>query len=624
MYQLPSIATVLLMLTATGTAVAHSVGSHPPTADPGIIVQEVNPWTHLDFNNDPDNFQFAIVADRTGSHRLEVFADAVTKLNLLQPEFVMSVGDLIEGYTEELEQLRSEWEEFHSLTARLEMPFFYTPGNHDITNPVQAEEWERQLGRSYYSFVYRNVLLLCLNTEDGKPSHIGEEQIEFVERTLAENPDVRWTLVFQHKPLWNYNRETGWSQVESLLLDRPHTVIAGHFHSYTKHVRHDQNYLVLATTGGGSSLRGPRFGEFDHVVWVTMTEEGPRIANLLLEGIWDEDIRTAEMAELTDPLVRDNFLGVQPLYSPTGEFDHGTTSLHLSNTSGLPLQVTGRFEPQEMLSVLPAELSVLLAPESEETIEFAVSNPTRLPVAELSPLVLNWEAVYEQTELDLPVVDGTALLVVAREYLLPYHPTPIDVDGSLEEWEDLPFVIQQPATVEVTAEAWEGPADCSWRFGVVLGAEYLYIGVEVKDDIPIYRGGMAWEQDGIEVRLDVRPDPQRAQHRGSGENYYHLLFALGPAVEPGDMTIWNPEFLNELGARATCRITAGGHNTELAIPLSYLEQQQGVDWQQVRLNIAIDDFDAEEGPLAQLWWQPDWRDEENLPGSGTFRRAVKP
>ena len=39
--------------------------------------------------------------------------------------------------------------------------------------------------------------------------------------------------------------------------------------------------------------------------------------------------------------------------------------------------------------------------------------------------------------------------------------------------------------------------------------------------------------------------------------------------------------------------------------------------------IAVDDFDETTGPLAQLWWQPDWRDEAHFPGSGTFRRPQK-
>ena len=229
---------------------------------PRIKVEAVNPWTHLDLRNDPDHFQFAIVADRTGGHREGVFADAVGKLNLLQPEFVMSVGDLIEGYTENRETLAAEWDEFDGFVDALDMPFFYVPGNHDISNEVMAEVWAERLGRAYYSFVYHDVLFVCLNSEDGEASRVGPEQRAWLADVLEEHRGVRWTLVFVHKPLWNYVREgemldTGWAEVEELLRGRRHTVFAGHFHRYTRHVRNDSRYIVLATTGGGSSLAGP-------------------------------------------------------------------------------------------------------------------------------------------------------------------------------------------------------------------------------------------------------------------------------------------------------------------------------------------------------------------------------
>src|SRR5690606_12598337 len=63
-----------------------------------------NPWTHLKLNNKPGNFQFVIVSDRHGGGRRGVFEDAVRKINLLQPEFVISVGDLIQGYTQKHEE----------------------------------------------------------------------------------------------------------------------------------------------------------------------------------------------------------------------------------------------------------------------------------------------------------------------------------------------------------------------------------------------------------------------------------------------------------------------------------------------------------------------------------------
>ena len=61
--------------------------------------QAAQPWKQKIIDN-PNRFQFAIVADRTGGRRPGVFANAIRKLNLLQPDFVMSIGDLIEGDTD--------------------------------------------------------------------------------------------------------------------------------------------------------------------------------------------------------------------------------------------------------------------------------------------------------------------------------------------------------------------------------------------------------------------------------------------------------------------------------------------------------------------------------------------
>src|SRR6185369_15236740 len=123
------------------------------------------PWNRLDFNNDPNHFQFVVVSDRTGSARPGVFEDGVRKINLLQPEFVMSVGDLIQGGTMDRQKIDAQWREFRTFVDRLEMPFFFVPGNHDITNDVMAEEWVKRFGKSFYHFVYRDVLFMCLNTE---------------------------------------------------------------------------------------------------------------------------------------------------------------------------------------------------------------------------------------------------------------------------------------------------------------------------------------------------------------------------------------------------------------------------------------------------------------------------
>lgn len=271
--------------------------SRQPAADDGrVLVGGRTPVSHQRLNNDPDEFQFAIVSDRTGSHRPRIFSQAVDRLNLLQPEFVLSVGDLIEGGNKSAQQLTAEWEEFDGYISRLNMPFFYVPGNHDTGSPASDKLWQERFGRRWYHFVYRNVLFLCLDTDDppgSGPGNLGPEQVEYARKVLAEYPKVRWTIVALHKPIWTAIglEKRGWLDVEKALADRPYTVFCGHVHRYHKFVRQGRNYYQLATTGGGSKLRGIPYGEFDHLVWVTMKMDGPVLANVLLDAILDEKLQ---------------------------------------------------------------------------------------------------------------------------------------------------------------------------------------------------------------------------------------------------------------------------------------------------------------------------------------------
>ncbi|MBT3345961.1 MAG: hypothetical protein HN712_15050 [Gemmatimonadetes bacterium] len=608
---------IFLILLATSCA-------HNDRAQPRIRVEPLNPWTHLDLVNDPDNFQFAIVTDRTGGHRDGVFPDAMTKLNLLQPEFVMSVGDLIEGYTEDRIALDAEWDQFTGFVEELDMPFFYLAGNHDITNPVMADVWEERFGRAYYHFVYRDVLFVGLNSEDTGPQTVTSKQADWLEGVLAQNADVRWTMVFMHKPLWNY-KEAGteqmhamWTRIEGMLRGRMHTVFSGHYHNYTKHQRNDSNYFVLATTGGGSALRGPLYGEFDHVVWVTMTDGGPRIANLMLDGIWDEDVRTAGTAALLGSLTSGRVIGMRPIFSEATLFEQAVSELRLTNDTDVPLRIDGRFAAHSQATISPLEVSLEIPPNSVERIPLDIRAGIATDAGSVDPFVLNWSAAYVSDDVRIPTIDGSSRLVVTREYDIVKRTQPVVVDGELDEWQDMAFHVTEPAEIDVAPESWVGPADCSWRFAVQMDDNNLYIAVEVTDEQQIYLQKNAWSQDGLELRLDARPDPARSQGRDEGGTA--LAIAISPDHVPDNMILLAREALEQQGVRAVGVPTESGHAYEVSIPLSYIEEKQGVGWDRIRFNMAVDDYDDDSGPLAQLWWQPDWRDDTNFSGSGTFRR----
>lgn len=281
------------------------------------IKSEKRPWTHENFLDSPDEFHFAIVSDRTGGHRPGIFPDAMKKLNMLRPEFVICVGDLIEGINKPHEcnhdNMRKQWKEIRSYTESLEMPFFYVVGNHDISrtrpgfpkaNNIATDVWEENFGKNttYYSFIYKNVLFICLNLQEGlddrKPQVIfTEPQYQWTVETLKKHPDVRWTMIFVHSPYhWDY---PNFIRLEKFLKEenRKYTVFSGDWHQYIKFRRHNRNYYALGTTGGvidSGKMRGPKYGEMDHVMWVTMTKKGPVCVNLLLDGILADDVVTEE------------------------------------------------------------------------------------------------------------------------------------------------------------------------------------------------------------------------------------------------------------------------------------------------------------------------------------------
>lgn len=580
------------------------------------------PYSSLDVNNNAGNFQFVIVTDRTGGHRPGVFMDGIRKVNLLQPEFVMSVGDLIEGYTEDTVELDRQWKEFNGFIDSLKAPFFYVPGNHDITNKVQEDKWKSLFGKTYYHFVYKDVLFLCLNSEDGYPGagkgRIGDEQYEWIKKTLEENSNVKWTLAFMHQPLWAQEAETlRWNDVEKLLESRNHTVFAGHVHSYTRFIRNNSKYFTLATTGGGSRLRGTQVGEFDHVVWVTMTPDGPVLANLLLQGIWDEKVVTEEMRNFFGPLLGKRALMVSPLMVNDGRFGRGTTKIRLTNDSDVPMAVHLRVDPNEWFTPTIIERRLEMAPNSVEVLDLGL-NGTNVLLSEARPLKISATVTYKPT--DLPEVELNHAQMIFPESKLRLRKTtrPVTIDGKLQDWPELPYE-DHPAFVESDPIAHTGnKADGSFRFGVSYDDEFVYIAASVTDDeVLVSQGNRPYNQDGFHVNFDGRPEAVSAVNISTGSALY-VGHSPGAGDEP-NTTLYLPDRLPE-GTRAVTVRTDKGYDTEIAIPLKYITDLQGADWKTIRINADVTDFDRDYRHKSILWWRPDWRYAGNYAGSGMFFR----
>jgi hypothetical protein len=287
------------------------------------IKEGPTPWTSDTFELEEDDFTFAIISDLNGGEREGVYSTAVSQLNRLDPTFVLSVGDLIDGGTEDSLQLAKEWDSFDARTSKLNMPFFYLGGNHDLTNPRMREFWKNRFGPRYYHFVYEDVLFLMMDSEDYTEKRMleiyharaealkiingdiegiyeeseyfnmperrlggmSEDQLLYFKNVLNQYPNVKWTFVLMHKPLWRREDDKGLRQLEAVLSNRNYTVLNGHLHSFSHRIRNNMDYMILGTTGGSQAL-GDSLA-FDHVTLVRMTQK-PIITHLKMDGILNE------------------------------------------------------------------------------------------------------------------------------------------------------------------------------------------------------------------------------------------------------------------------------------------------------------------------------------------------
>ncbi len=255
----------------------------PAAAKPPVTGRQ--PWTRQALGESAPVLRFAVLCDRSGGTRPGIFERAVERIRLLQPDLVLSIGDLIDGAAASPAELQAQWEELDGIVSRLPARFFYVPGNHDVSKtPFSTETWQKRYGPLYYHFVFRGALFLCLNSDDGQPGQIGEPQLRYVQNALREQAKPRWTFVFVHKPLWDIPDTKGWDTVEKLLDGRPYTVFSGHTHEYRHSKRKGRDYFGLSTTGAGwSKERKP--GEFDQIGWVSLSTGEPGVAILKLDGL---------------------------------------------------------------------------------------------------------------------------------------------------------------------------------------------------------------------------------------------------------------------------------------------------------------------------------------------------
>lgn len=215
-----------------------------------------------------NDFRFSIVGDRTGDAQPEIFGRIWREIDMLHPDFVINVGDTIEGGKDDLAE--AQWRDLRPLWDRYShFPLYFTPGNHDIWSSRSLEVYTKETARpAYYSFNYQDAHFTVL--DNSRTLDLTDSQLQFLERDLQANRDRRPKFVFFHKPYWIAFLKVGSGEFPLHQLAKKYGVsyvISGHGHQFVRLTRDGIVYMEVGSSGG--KMKGTEFtaGWFYHHVW---------------------------------------------------------------------------------------------------------------------------------------------------------------------------------------------------------------------------------------------------------------------------------------------------------------------------------------------------------------------
>jgi len=526
-----------------------------------------------------ETFRFVIMGDRNGGQIEGMWEDAVAQVNALQPDFVICVGDLIPGYTEDPVELARQWDEFARITARLDAPFFFCPGNHDTSNDMMLKEYVARWGvsgKSYYSFNYRGCHFVVLDSNTAKRlPGFAEEQFKWLEADLATAKDTRRVFLLYHFPAW-VDDKPFWQTLVKLVDPAKTTIFNGHWHTYVFDEQDGIPSYVIAATGAEAGEGGRDMGDFHMLVHVTVTDGRPKLAVLPLGEVLSGDFLTGAMLKEREAILDAFWISPQKLEGGVA------ATVRQSNPGQVPLTVSLAWEaPGCTVSGQPTELAI--GPGESSQASFRITGPVR----DNRPRV---KASYRLAE-----PSGKQLALRRTNFFPEFVDVPriigIVVDGDLGDWESLK---SPPATTQPTDA--RTPADLSCTARVGWGNGQFYLAAEVTDDSVYAEDPAPTGNDGIEFCWHVPP------HASPGDpnvpSTGRVVLAVpkeGQSVSPS----WRIE-TNKTPPKLTaiCRRTPGGYVYELSVPLADLgAKTPPAAGQELIWGVVINDRDVVDGEV---------------------------
>jgi hypothetical protein len=91
-----------------------------------------------------------------------------------------------------------DWDGVDRVVASLNMPVYFAPGNHDMTDRAL---FEARYGKTYFHFIYENDLFIVLDPNMDQ-WNISGDQLTFLKEVLEKNRGCSNVFVFLHQVIW--------------------------------------------------------------------------------------------------------------------------------------------------------------------------------------------------------------------------------------------------------------------------------------------------------------------------------------------------------------------------------------------------------------------------------------
>ena len=428
--------------------------------------------------------RFAVIGDRTGGHEPGIHGEIMGEIERMKPDFVVGVGDMIEGYSGDIAAIEEEWKQYAALARTLTMPFYMVPGNHDIWDSTSAELYRKHISEPYYSFDTGPLHFIMLDTGRwSTETSFPQEQLDWLKSDLEQNRQAEYTIAAYHIPYWIETVAKGQP-------DRLHdifvaygvdAVFTGHYHVYFSGKYDGIVYTGVGSSGGHCEpgLTGLKY----HFMWVTADNEGISIAPIEMGSVrrWDEV--TAETFNLVNDIRREAMqVDKIPLGTATS-LEEAAFEVTVKNFSGdSTLSGTLQWSVEGPWSIRPKRLPIQIAPGESHKASFQAR--TRGPLYPAPTVSLAYPyASGKSIDIEAPL--GLTRTVYARRV-----EAPPEIDGRLSEpeWRD-------PVTALYTGEWFTETAD-STSFAFGWDESNLYIGaVCMEEDMASLVAGST-EHDG--------------------------------------------------------------------------------------------------------------------------------